>query len=113
MNYGLPYMGSKNKIAEWIVEHLPEGGTLYDLFCGGCAVTHCALLSGKWNRVVINDLDKLMPQMFVDAISGKYDNETRTIDRETFFRIKDHDAYAKLCYSFGNRGETYCLGGDD
>lgn len=38
-------MGSKNKIAEWIVEHLPEGGTLYDLFCGGCAVTHCALLS--------------------------------------------------------------------
>lgn len=61
--------------------------------------------------MVINDLDKLIPQMFVDAISGKYDKETRVIDRETFFRIKEHDAYAKLCYSFGNRGATYLWGG--
>ena len=46
--YGIPYMGSKNLIAEWVVGNLPAGGTLYDLFAGGCAVTHRALLSGKF-----------------------------------------------------------------
>lgn len=39
MNYGLPYMGSKNKIAEWILSYLPKAENLYDLFCGGCAIT--------------------------------------------------------------------------
>lgn len=38
-NYGLPYMGSKNKIAEWVVAHIPQADTLVDLFAGGCAVT--------------------------------------------------------------------------
>lgn len=32
-------MGSKSKIARWVVERLPEGDTLYDVFCGGCAIT--------------------------------------------------------------------------
>lgn len=34
MRYGLPYKGSKNAIAEWIVEQLPEGDVLVDLFGG-------------------------------------------------------------------------------
>ena len=48
MNYGLPYMGSKNKIAEWVVGHFPEKKHFYDLFAGGCAVTHCAMLKNKF-----------------------------------------------------------------
>ena len=48
MRYGLPYMGSKNKIAEWVVSHFPEKKHFYDLFAGGCAVTHCAMLKRKW-----------------------------------------------------------------
>lgn len=39
MRYGVPYRGSKNKIADWVVDHLPDGKTLVDLFAGGCAVT--------------------------------------------------------------------------
>lgn len=47
MRYGLPYKGSKNAIAEWITDVLPEGECLVDLFCGGGAVTHCAMLRDK------------------------------------------------------------------
>lgn len=35
MRYGLPYKGSKNSIAEWIVDELPPAETFVDLFCGG------------------------------------------------------------------------------
>lgn len=45
MRYGLPYKGSKNKIAERIVDFLPKAKNFYDLFAGGCAITHCAELS--------------------------------------------------------------------
>ena len=48
MNYGLPYQGSKNAIAEWVIGQLPEAETFVDLFCGGCAITHAAMLSGKY-----------------------------------------------------------------
>ena len=73
-NYGIPYKGSKNKIAEKIVDLLPEGGTLYDLFCGGCAITDCAMQSGKWDKFVINDIDPQLPKFFRDAIEGKFKN---------------------------------------
>lgn len=107
--YGLPYQGSKNAIADWVIEHLPGSGTLVDLFCGGCAVTHAALLSGKWERIIANDLHGDAPQLFMDAIAGKYTTETekRWISREDFFRLKDTDAYVRLCWSFGNDGNTY------
>lgn len=35
MQYGMPYMGSKSKIAEWIIDILPEGKVLVDAFGGG------------------------------------------------------------------------------
>ena len=55
MNYGLPYQGSKNRIAKRLVEALPAAPVLYDVFCGGCAVTHAAMLSGKYQHFVVND----------------------------------------------------------
>lgn len=67
MNYGLPYMGSKNKIAEWVVGHFPEKKHFYDLFAGGCAVTHCAMLKSKFNTYTINDISR-MTEFFTDAI---------------------------------------------
>ena len=47
MRYGVPYQGSKNQIARWVIDNLPEDKILVDLFAGGCAVTHAAMLSGK------------------------------------------------------------------
>ena len=110
--YGLPYLGSKSAIADWVVEHLPRAGTLVDLFCGGCAVTHAAMLSGKWERFVANDIHGDVPQLFLDAIDGKYttENQTRWISREEFHARKDKDAYIRLCWSFRNGGFTYMYG---
>lgn len=55
---GIGYMGSKNAIAYNIVEQLPEAETFVDLFAGGCAVTHAAILSGKYRRFILNDINQ-------------------------------------------------------
>jgi hypothetical protein len=107
MNYGLPYKGSKNKLAERIVKLLPQRKHLYDLFCGGCAVSHAALLMGKYEHIHINDFNWLGPTLFMDALQGKYDNETRWISREDFFRLKDTDPYVAVVWSFGNNLRDY------
>lgn len=109
--FGLPYMGSKNSIAKKIVAVLPRATHFYDLFCGGCAITHVAMLSGKWEQYHINDLS-MMPQLFVDAVNGKYANERRWISREDFMRLKDTDPYVACVWSFGNDCQTYMYGKD-
>lgn len=106
MRYGVPYRGSKNKIAQWVISNIPAGDTLVDLFAGGCAVTHAALLSGKWNRIIANDIGDA-PQLFMDAVHGKYADEKRWISREDFHRLKDSDTYVSLCWSFGNNRTDY------
>lgn len=53
--YGVPYSGSKNRLAEDIIDMLPTGDRLVDLFAGGGAITHCALMSGKWKKILNND----------------------------------------------------------
>jgi site-specific DNA-adenine methylase len=70
MNYGLPYKGSKNRIAKRILEVLPPAPVLYDVFAGGCAITHAGLLSGKYSRVVANDINGMIPHAFETAITG-------------------------------------------
>lgn len=107
IKYGLPYKGSKNSIAKQIIDVLPEADTLYDIFCGGCAITHCAMVNGKYNNYVINDIDGRMPQLFIDAINGKYEKENRWISRDDFYRLKADDAYIASCWSFGNSGNQY------
>ena len=107
MKYGLPYKGSKNKLAERIVSLLPKRTHLIDLFCGGCAVSHAALLRNKYEHIHINDINWMCPTLFIDALNGKYQNETRWISREDFFRLKDTDPYVAVVWSFGNNLRTY------
>ena len=107
MNYGLPYQGSKNRIAKRLVETLPAASVLYDVFCGGCAVTHAAMLSGKYWHFVVNDRRGWLPDAFREAIHGGYAHEDRWISREDFERFKDTDAYAAMCFSFGNDCRSY------
>ena len=107
--YGVPYMGSKNKIAQWLIDKLPSSEVFVDLFAGGCAVTHAAIESGKYQEYVVNDIGNA-PDIFIDAIHGKYKDETRWISREDFFRLKDVDPYVKYCWSFGNQGNDYLYG---
>ena len=106
-NYGFPYKGSKNRLAEKIVKLFPDSENFYDLFCGGCAITHRALIENRWKNYVINDIDSRCPTLFLDAINGKFKDETRWISREDFFRLKDDDSYVAFCWSFGNDGSSY------
>ena len=108
MNYGIPYKGSKNKIAENIIAQLPPAKHFYDLFGGGGAMTHCALLSGKYEFVHYNELNPLVFKTFKMAINGEFKGENRWISKEDFERLKDTDPYVACCYSFGNDFKTYC-----
>ena len=107
---GLPYKGGKNKLAERIVSIFPRAEHFYDLFSGGCAIAHCALLKNKFPHVHINDINPMMPQAFVKALQGGFDDEDRWISREDFMRLKDTDPYVAICFSFGNDLKTYCYG---
>lgn len=106
MSYGLPYQGSKSRIADWIVGNLPSAPVLVDIMCGGGAVSHAALLSGKYERVVMNDVNG-MADVFVRAVRGEYADYSFVPDREQFFALRDSDPVVSLLYSFGNCQRTY------
>lgn len=106
-NYGLPYTGSKSRIAHWVIDNLPRGRVLIDAFAGGCAITHRALLSQKWQTIIANDINGKYPQLFLDAVRGKYRDERRWISREDFERLKSQDAFVACCWSFGNNLTGY------
>jgi site-specific DNA-adenine methylase len=111
--YGMPYMGSKSKIADDILSVLPDGKRFVDLFGGGGAMTHAALLSGKYESVLYNDYDSLVVDLFQRAISGEFNYDKFTpewIDREKFFKEKDNDGYIAICWSFGNKRTSYAFG---
>lgn len=108
MNYGLPYKGSKNRIAKKILDVLPAAPVLYDVFCGGCAITLAALLSGKYSRVVANDINGMIPHAFETAITGGFRDEDRWISRDDFQRLYKTDPYVAICFSFGNDLHEYC-----
>ena len=110
MLYGLPYKGSKNKIAKKIVDILPSATHFYDLFCGGCAISHYAMTTGKYQHIHINDINPMCPQFFVDCLDGKYNNDDRWISREDFFRLKDSDPVVAFVWSFGNNLRNYMYG---
>lgn len=106
-NYGLPYTGSKSRVAHWVVDNLPSGRVLIDAFAGGCAITHRALLSKKWQTIIANDINGKYPQLFLYAARGKYRDERRWISREDFERLKYQYAFVACCWSFGNNLQDY------
>lgn len=103
----MPYMGSKSQIAEKIINILPEGKILIDLFGGGGAVSHCAALSYKWEKVIYNELDPLIYSAFCKAINGDFENENRWISSADFHKLKGSDPYVALCFSFGTNLKNY------
>ena len=106
----IPYKGSKSQIAAKIMEILPPGDVFVDLFAGGGAMTTAAVLSHKYKRFVMNDMEPGLTQLYVDAVHGKYHDEKRWISREDFFRLRDAEPYVRFCWSFGNNGRNYLYG---
>ena len=99
-------MGSKNLIAKTLIDALPAATTFVDMFAGGCAMTHAAMLSNKYQAFIANDLSDT-PQLFLDCVAGKFADERRWISREDFQALKDADPYVRYVWSFGNKGQNY------
>lgn len=104
--YGTPYQGSKSRIAPWVVGHLPAAPVLVDLFAGGCAVTHAAMESGRWGKVIANDLGE-GPDVFRRAVEGEFAHDTAVWTREEFLLHRDDDFAHALVHSFGNNARDY------
>ena len=107
--YGVGYQGSKNRIAEKLMNVLPNGNRFVDLLSGGCAMTHCAMLSGKYNEYLCNDLYPHAQNLFQQAITTGFDDPKylRWISREDFFKYKDSDDFVRCCWSFGYNQKNY------
>ena len=88
------------------MSRFPKKTHFYDMFAGGCSVTHGAMLSGKFETFTANDISDY-PAVFLEAVAGKFRNEKRWISREDFYTLKDSDPYIRYCWSFGNNGDGY------
>lgn len=113
-HYGIPYQGSKDKIAIDILRQLPAGARFVDLFGGGFAMSHAALLlPGKYRCVLYNEREPLLCDLIKRAIAGEFNYERfapEFITRERFEELKEKDGYVKYIWSFSNNGEDYLFG---
>lgn len=108
--YGIPYMGSKGNIAEKIISFLPIAENFYDLFGGGFSISHCAMISKKWNQVHYNEINADTVDLVKRAIDGEFNYnkfKPKFISREEFFEKKDSDPYIRIVWSFGNNQKDY------
>lgn len=113
---GLPYIGSKKKIAKKLIEIIKQNfgtdKTVYDLFGGGGAVTLECKLQGL--DVVYNDVDPI-PGLMIQKILSEDREYLKTLicSREEFFQIRDKedksvDDHLKLLVnSFGYDCKSY------
>ena len=108
--YGIPYMGSKTKIAVDILRQLPQGNRFVDLFGGGFAMSHAAFLSGRYREILYNDYNPLIVDLVKGGLKGKYNYgvfQPKFVTREEFYSQKEKDGYIKYIWSFGNSGHEY------
>jgi site-specific DNA-adenine methylase len=115
-------MGSKLRLADWILSYLPDapidapqGGerdrerVFVDLFAGGCAMTHAAIKSGRFDKVIANDLS-VAPQVFKKAVEYGADDWMEWVSREEFKALDTNtvDGLAKaLIFGYGYTIQSY------
>lgn len=108
-SFGIPYMGSKNATAENIVSMLPRGRRLLDLFGGGASVTHAALVSGRFEQVVYNDIDPLMVDM-LNRLKDEPLAPLRFVGRDEFSERYKVDPMVFFCWKFPSAKRDYIYG---
>lgn len=112
-SFGLPYMGSKNASAENIVSMFPRSRRLLDLFGGGASVTHAALVSGRFDQIVYNDLDPLMVEM-LNRLKDEPLAPLRFVDRVEFKERYKVDPMVFFCWKYpGARPEYWFSSGTE
>lgn len=105
-SFGLPYMGSKNATAENIVSMLPRGRRLLDLFGGGASITHTALVSGRFEHVIYNDVDPLIVDM-LNRLKDEPLPPLRFVGRDEFKERCKVDPMVLFCWKFPSARSEY------
>ena len=105
--YGLPYKGSKNKIAKRLIEFIPRTENFVDMMCGGASVSQCIKEHRPDTNVHLNDVDEqLIEFLRLIDVNGWHGIE-HFISHDEFFRLKDSRFDVSVCFSFGNDRSTY------
>ena len=117
MGYGIPYMGSKQVIADSICMNFPKAENFYDLFGGGGSITHYMMLhrANNYAHFHYNELNPLVADLLKRAVAGEFSYDVfkpEWISREDFHARKDKDGYVRCVWSFGNSGRNYLFGED-
>lgn len=116
---GLPYVGNKGQKAEKIIDILPAGNRLVDVFGGGGSISLTAASSGKWGEVIYNDRRKTVVNLLKALIEDKPHFDLMNyvyMDRETFYNWRDNmpDSIERTLvltvWSFGNNLHDYLWG---
>lgn len=116
---GLPYVGNKGQKAEKIIDILPAGNRLIDVFGGGGSISLTAASSGKWNAVVYNDRRKTVVNLLKALIEDNPHFDLMKyvyMDRETFYNWRDNmlDSIERTLvltvWSFSNGWKSYLWG---
>ena len=119
---GLPYMGSKRKIASRIVDVIldkhPNTKYVYDLFGGGGAISFEFMQRKQIKKVFYNEYNTAITNLLKDIRqNGITDKYYKFIDRQTFLdNINNSDwfaGYLATCWSFGNNSQKGYLYGKE
>lgn len=120
---GLPYMGSKRKLASGLLHFITERHKsitdFYDLFGGGGAVSFTAIRDYRFN-VHYNELNSHIFSLVEYLCKNKNLDPKfyEWVTREEFFKQcarKDADwlsGFVMSCWSFGNKQNAYMYGAD-
>src|SRR3990172_10179920 len=95
-NYGIPYMGSKNKILD-LIRHIfnKESNKKYmiDPFCGGFSVCAYALENTQF-KVLANDLNEYVIDLYREILFNESKEIKKVwlnwVTRERFGDVKEH-----------------------
>ena len=118
-NLGMPYMGSKRKLAkpimDYIIRNNPDIRYFYDIFGGGGAMSFEAIQRPRLREVFYNDFNtgvvELLKKIKNDGVT---DDFYKWVTREEFKKHKnDKTWFGGLCaviWSFGSGQGTYLFG---
>ena len=113
---GLPYMGSKKKLAGKIVstilKYSPETEYIYDLFGGGGAISFEFMKYPQIKQVFYNELNtgvvELLKKIQKDGVTKEF---YKWVSREDFNKNKNRDDWigglTKVVWSFANNQKGY------
>jgi len=97
----IPYMGSKQEIAEKLFEFIsPSRGVFIDAFGGGGAMSLAAKYRG-FDKVIYNDKSTIVSKFFEDTIHRREPYQ-KWVSREEYEKLKYKDAYVGIIYGFKN-----------